>query len=145
MILCLELLYNLTDTAGYIKKLSVLLKPGGLLITSHRSKGYYVYRFIREKKFQDVQKILSGTHHDYNCQTPEELNPIFDASQLEIKSINPIGIFSGFGKDAFSGIANPVKLNNSHKSELLTLETDNYLSKLFMNNARYLMVVAEKK
>ncbi len=145
IILCLELLYNLPDTAAYISKLSALLKPGGLLVTSHRSKGYYLYRFIREKKFQDIQKILAGTHHDYNCQTPEELKYLFNASQLDIKSINPIGIFSGFGKDAFSVIANPDRLTDSLKTKLQKLETDIYLSNLFMNNARYLMVVAEKK
>lgn len=145
IILCLELLYNLPDTSEYISKLSSLLKPGGILITSHRSIGYYIYRYIREKKFQDIQKILAGTHHDYNCQTPDELQSLFVKSQLEIQSINPIGVFSGFGKDAFSGIANPDRLTDFFKTELQKLETDLYLSNLFMNNARYLMVVAEKK
>jgi 2-polyprenyl-3-methyl-5-hydroxy-6-metoxy-1,4-benzoquinol methylase len=143
VVLCIELLYNLPHTAENIQKLAKLLKPGGVLITSHRSKGYYIYRFLREKNFDALQKILSANHTDYNAQSASELNDIFTGAGLKVKNISPIGMFSGFGKDAFSGIANPVILTMHQKNELKILETNPQLQAMFGECARYWLVCAE--
>lgn len=145
VVMCLELLYNLPDPAGNVKKLTSLVKPGGALITSHRTTGYYVYRFIRERNYAGVDLILNGKHPNYNAQTKDELMQIYQAAGLQIRNLLPVGMFSGFGKDTFSNIANPKKLNSADRKSLFDIETGPELFKLFGNNARYWLVVSEKK
>ncbi|KAF0196936.1 MAG: 2-polyprenyl-6-hydroxyphenyl methylase / 3-demethylubiquinone-9 3-methyltransferase [Bacteroidetes bacterium] len=145
VVMCIELLYNLPDTAGNIEKLAMLAKPGGVVIASHRSVGYYVYRFIKERNFKAVSEVLNGTHPYYNAQTPEELDELYRNSGLRIQKIIPIGMFSGFGKDTFSCISNPKRLNPEESEELFKLETEPGLIRLFGNNARYWLVIAEKE
>ena len=144
VILCLELLYNLPEPLQNIKKLSLLLKPGGVLITSHRSPGYYLFRYIREKKFEAAGRILNANHPDYNAQTSEELVEMCRQSGLELLKLAPIGLFSGFGSDAFSGIANPEKMTDDQKKELFSLETNPQLMQLFANSARYHLMIAKR-
>ena len=144
VILCLELLYNLPETQHNIEKLSLLLKPGGVLITSHRSPGYYLFRYIREKDFEAAARILDASHPDYNAQTSEELMEMCSQSGLELLKLVPIGLFSGFGSDAFSGIANPEKMSEDEKKELFSLETHPQLMHLFANSARYNLMIAKR-
>lgn len=144
MILCIELLYNLHDPDENIKKLALLLKPGGLLVTSHRTPGYYIYRFVKTSNYKAINQIIDGNHPYYNAQTMDKLKQILRDSNLNVKCVEPIGMFSGFGKDAFTHIANPGKLNPEQKSALKMLETSPELKNLFSNNARYLLAVSEK-
>lgn len=144
VILCLELLYNLPDPEENMKKLSLLLKPGGVLITSHRSLGYYLYRFIRKKKFDSIRQILEGNHPYYNAQTRSEIKAMCESAGLKCLNLAPVGIFSGFGSDAFAGIANPEKLKESDKQQLFLLETDPRLMNLFADSARYHLLIAQR-
>lgn len=144
VILCLELLYNLPDSLQNIQKLTTLLKSGGVLITSHRSPGYYIYRYIREKNFEAARLILDAQHPDYNAQTAEELTEICRKLGLNLMQLAPIGMFSGFGNDAFSGISNPAKLTEAQKNELFRLETNSGLIRLFRNSARYNLMITKR-
>lgn len=145
VVMCLELLYNLPDQENNLRALAGLVKPGGVLITSHRTTGYYLYRFIREKKYSEANMILGGNHPCYNAQTPAELVNWCSKSGLELLKIVPIGIFSGFGSDAFSGIANPGKLKQEQSDELSKMENNADLQQMFLNNARYNLLIALKK
>ncbi len=144
VILCLELLYNLPDPLQNIQKLSILLKPGGVLITSHRSPGYYLHRYIREKNFDAARLILDAKHPDYNAQTIEELTEMCRKLELKLMQLAPIGMFSGFGSDAFSGISNPAKLTENQQKELFSLETNADLIHLFSNSARYNLMITKR-
>lgn len=144
VVMCLELLYNLPDPAGNVTKLTSLVKSGGVLITSHRTTGYYVYRFIRERNYNAINLILNGSHPNYNAQTKEELMRMYEAAGLQIRNLVPVGMFSGFGKDTFSDIANPKKMKSIERESLFNLETDSGLGELFGNNARYWLVIAVK-
>lgn len=144
VILCLELLYNLPDPLQNIQKLSTLLKPGGVLITSHRSPGYYLYRYIGEKNFDAARLILDAKHPDYNAQTVGELSQICSKAGLKLLQLAPIGMFSGFGSDAFTSILNPAKLSENQKKELLRLETNADLIHLFPNSARYNLMITKR-
>jgi hypothetical protein len=88
---------------------------------------------------------LVGNHPCYNAQTPAELINWCSKSGLELLKIVPIGIFSGFGSDAFSGIANPGKLNQQQSAGLSKMENNADLQKMFLNNARYNLLIAVKK
>lgn len=148
VILCLEVLYILPKylfIKDLIMGMSRLLKPKGVLITSHRSVGYYLYRFIKEKKFKEAEAISSGKHAKFNCQTPEQLKDLYSKCNLNILQIKPIGIFSGFFSDPFKSVANPIKLKKDQLAELKKFETNSFLHSLFINNARYILVFSRKK
>lgn len=145
IVLCLELLYNLQDTSENIRKLSRLVNPGGVLITSHRTYGYYIYRFIREKNFDAVGQIIHGNHPDYNAQNKAELMNFYASAGLDVKNITPVGMFSGFGSDAFSGIANPSKMTEGHKNKLKSLERDKLLQGMLGESARYWLICGMKQ
>ena len=144
VILCLEMLCNLPELQQNIEKLSLILKPGGVLITSHRSPGYYLFRYIRDKDFEAAGRILNAIYPDNNTQTIEELTEMCLKCGLELVKLAPIGLFSGFGKDAFSGIANPEKMSEDEKQELFSLETQPQLMQLFANSARYNLMIAKR-
>ena len=141
-ILCVELLYTMKNTSELLNGLAKLMKPNGLLITSHRTLGFYVYRYLKEKNFKDLHKVMDNKHPAFNCQTAEEIRKIYTQAGYQVEEIKPIGMFSGFSKDPFSFIANPELLNPTELNNLLELENSPQLQSLFMNNARYLLVVA---
>lgn len=143
-ILCLELLYNLNNPEQYIYNLSKLLKKEGLLITSHRSIGYYGYRFLKENNCHGFSDILQNKHISYNALPHDELIKLYENNRFKILKTYGIGIFSGFYSDAFAGIANPQKLNENELNDLSLLENDENLNKMFINNARYILVIAQK-
>ncbi len=144
IVLCLELLYNLPDSQKKITDLTKLVKPGGLFITSHRSLGYYLFRFIKERKFDEAEKIIQANHPYYNAQTASELKHIYHNNNLILNSLTPIGMFSGFGNDPFSSIINPKRANNMAKQQLNQFESNEKLFDLFGESARYWLVVASK-
>lgn len=143
-ILCLELLYNLNNPEKYVSNLSKLLKKEGLLITSHRSIGYYGYRFLKEKNYQGFNDIQQNKHISYNALPHNELIKLYENNGFKVLKTHGIGIFSGFYTDAFAGIANPQKLNENELNNLSLLENDESLNKMFINNARYILVIAQK-
>lgn len=144
VILCLGLLHNLPEPQQNIKKLSLLLRPGGVLITSHRSPGYYLFRYIRERNFDAARRFSDANHPDYNAQTSEDLMEMCRQSGLELIKLAPIGLFSGHGSDAFSGIANPGKMSEEEKQKLFSLEIHPQLMQLFANSARYNLMIAKR-
>lgn len=144
-ILCLELLYTMKNTPDLLKGFGKLLKTDGLLFTSHRSFGYYIYRYIKEDNLSALDQILNDQHPAFNCQTPDQLQKIYEESGYEIEEIKPIGMFSGFSKDPFSFIADPELVDDAKLKRLQELENNEHFQSLFANNARYLMVVARVK
>lgn len=144
IVVCTELLYNLPSPEQFVLKLSALVKPGGVLLVSHRTKGYYIYRFLKEKKFEDIQHILGRSHMYYNAQSREELIKIYSEAGFSEIKISPVGIFSGFGNDSFACFANPGKVTSPNRESLFHLETNKELQQLFGENARYWLVCAVK-
>lgn len=143
-IFCIELLYNLNGGIKYIQPLANLVKSEGYLITSHRTLGYYLYRFLHEKKCIDLEKIFLNLHPNYNWQTIENLYNIYKTSGLKVLGSHPIGMFSGFENDPFSHIANPKMLNKKWKKILFEIETNHNYAQLFSNNARYILMIGQK-
>ena len=142
VVLCLELIYNLLNPEDLLKGLKTLVSDNGLVIVSHRSKGYYLYRFLREKKYAEAQAIINHSHPGYNAQDTEELKKMYHDAGMEIVSIHGIGMFSGYGDDAFAGINKPTMMNLQQMKALSLLEQDEELQSVFINNSRYILVIA---
>lgn len=143
-VLCLELLYNLPDPATLMKGMKKLLAPGGVLIASHRSPGYYAYRFLKENNPGAVRAILEGTHPDYNAVSLEKLLRLYGDMGFKVLNTVGIGSFSGFWNDPFAAVADPSKMTPEQLKELSLLENDAVLNTMFINSARYILVVAKQ-
>jgi 2-polyprenyl-3-methyl-5-hydroxy-6-metoxy-1,4-benzoquinol methylase len=144
IILCIELLYNLPNFSEIITQLSSLLALNGKLITSHRTKAYYIYRFIKEKRWGEIESLLANKHPRYNAQSTQELFDLYTNSNLKIIKMFPVGMFSGMGNDAFSYHANPLKMNDKEKEILFQYETSSELISSYIENARYIGIISEK-
>ncbi len=99
LILCTEVLYLHRHFESLMDTLLRVLKPGGLLITSHRTKLYYLTKALLRKDFQAARLIVThregslwGTY--FNWQTVEELRELHSRLGLQTEGICPIGIFS---------------------------------------------------
>jgi 2-polyprenyl-3-methyl-5-hydroxy-6-metoxy-1,4-benzoquinol methylase len=144
IVLCLELLYNLPDPEQKISQLVKLVKPGGILIISQRTIGYYVYRFIKEKKYHELQQISEGKHPYYNSMSSEKLKEVFTGAGLHVEKVMPVGMFSGFGKDPFASIANPANMSSEEKAMLLKTESNQQFQSMFAESARYMLIAGKK-
>jgi len=141
-VLCLELIYNLRDPESLLKGMKTITAENGLVIVSHRSKGYYLYRFLRKKKFTEAQAIMNNLHEGYNAQDTEELKQMYRQAGLKIVSLHGIGLFSGYGDDPFACTCNPSSMTIQQMEVLNVLEQDEKLQSLFINNSRYILVIA---
>lgn len=142
MVLCTELLYNLPDPLALLKGLKTLLSPEGILIASHRSLGYYIHLFLKKKKYDELKKMLGNQHPGYNACLLDDLLLMYDSVGLKVIETYGIGLFSGYGQDPFSGSSDPGCLSMNQKEHLFKFETDKSLQSAFINNARYIMVIA---
>jgi 2-polyprenyl-3-methyl-5-hydroxy-6-metoxy-1,4-benzoquinol methylase len=142
LVLCLELLYLLADWKAILAGLGRLTTPTGRLVVSHRTEGYYLYRMLSEHRYDELDDLLAGRHPSLNAQTPDELRASYDACRLEVDTITPIGTFSGIGVDPFAAFNNPGRMSPRERRQLLRYETNSALADRFIDNARYLVVVA---
>lgn len=143
-VLCLELLYNLPSGENYLSGLGALVKPEGYLITSHRTAGYYIYRYLKERDYTALLQIMQNSHPYYNWQTAEQLQHIYQSIGFRVLGCYPIGMFSGFGRDPFAVIANPARLSKKWKDHLFEAETAEQMKALFINSARYIFIIGQK-
>jgi 2-polyprenyl-3-methyl-5-hydroxy-6-metoxy-1,4-benzoquinol methylase len=142
LVLCLELLYVLPDWRGLLRGLGGLLGPAGRIAASHRSQGYYIYRMLHEGRHDELDELLAGRHPTLNAQRPDELRSDYADAGLRVESISAIGAFSGIHVDPFAAICDPRDLTQQDRDRLQRLEADRSLTDRFLENARYLLVVA---
>lgn len=143
-VMCIELLYILPDYRELMSSFGEKMKKGSLFIGSHRTLGYYTYRLLGEQKIDEAVKIIDGKHPQFNATDEEQLRKQYEALGFKILLMKPIGIFSGLLKDPFTRVADPGKMGTMEREKLKKLETDPQLQSLFFNNARYILIIAEK-
>jgi 2-polyprenyl-3-methyl-5-hydroxy-6-metoxy-1,4-benzoquinol methylase len=143
VVMCLELLYTFSDYASMLQTFAKKMPAESLFIGSHRSIGYYASRYIKEKKHNDLQAILDQKHLAFNAQTTSELKSVYENAGFRLLLIKPIGLFSGFGNDPFTALADTEHLSTPQLEQLKQWEFNDRLQELAKNNARYLLVVAQ--
>ncbi len=143
IILCFELLYLFPNYEKLIGRLKKMLNPGGKLMISHRSKGYYTYRFQAEGDSTSAMNILDNNHAHYNAQTTDELSKMYASLGMELHTLKGIGVLSGFDKDPFRTIANPARMKTPQLEKLFALETSEHTQHNFINSARYILAIAQ--
>ena len=144
VILCLEVLYVLPDFTQVLAALRPALRPDGVLAASHRSVGYYLYRFLAERSFDRLEEILEGRHPYFNCQSSQQLRSIYDELGYSVQHLAGIGLFSGMLADPFARLNDPDSLSDADQSVLAAYESREDLQALFADNARYLLAISKK-
>jgi 2-polyprenyl-3-methyl-5-hydroxy-6-metoxy-1,4-benzoquinol methylase len=151
LILCLEMLYVSPAYKTLIQMMNSLLKEGGKLATSHRTKQYWILNLLSKEKYQEALFVAKNSEGMlpkgripiyYNWQSIDELKALYKELDLEILALHPIGPVSGFDIDAMSYIANPSHLSESQKKQLFEIET--CLSNELLGTGRYTFVIAQK-
>lgn len=142
--LCLEVLYTLKDLPNLIKRCNNIIEPSGYLIASHRTIGYYAYRYLGAQNYGELDQVLSGTHPAFEGHDPDTLTAYYAQAGFKVVKCEPIGLFSGFGQDAFTPIIDAAHAANDQLEKLKFYEQNDRLKQLLINNARYLLIIAQK-
>ncbi|MBI1976938.1 MAG: class I SAM-dependent methyltransferase [Candidatus Omnitrophica bacterium] len=139
-VLCAEVLYLHPHYETLMKNMIRVLKPGGLLVTSHRTKFYYLMKALAQKDYPTARFIaennegsLWGTY--FNWQTVRQLRQLHQLLGLRSQGIHPIGIFSEI-------YLAPGELEPSLQDQLFQIEKDPFDE--ITGCTRYLLAVGEK-
>lgn len=139
-ILCMEVLYLHRHYRNLMTAMLRVLKQEGILLSSHRTKFYYLIRALQQKDFttarlivENEEGILWGTY--FNWQTVEQLKMLHNQLGLKTEGIHPVGIFSEFS-------LSPGELELSGQEALFETEKDPFDE--VTGCTRYLLAVAQK-
>ncbi len=140
LILCAEVLYLHPHFESIMESMVKVLKPGGILITSHRTKLYYLTKALLRKDFQTARFIIAnregslwGTY--FNWQTVEELRALHSRLGLQTEATRPIGIFSEI-------LVAPGDMEPSLQDQLFEIEKDPFDE--VTGCTRYLLAIGKK-
>lgn len=140
LILCAEVLYLHPHFESLMERMLRVLKPGGILMTSHRTKFYYLVKALLRKDLETACLIVKknegnlwGTY--FNWQTVEELKSLHSRLGLQTKGIHPIGIFS---ETCFA----PGELEPPLQEKLFEIEKDPFDE--VTGCTRYLLAIGKK-
>ena len=140
LILCAEVLYLYPHFESLMQSMLNVLKPGGLLITSHRTRFYYLTKALIQKDLQTARFIIDncegslwGTY--FNWQTVAELRDLHSRLGLQTEGIRPIGIFSEI-------FLSPGDMENSLQDQLFDIEKEPFDA--VTGCTRYLLAIGKK-
>jgi 2-polyprenyl-3-methyl-5-hydroxy-6-metoxy-1,4-benzoquinol methylase len=144
MVLGVEVLHAVPEYEEVIEGLGKMLAPNGVLVTTHRAPAFYVYRYLKEKKYEELEMLLAGKHPMYNVQHPDELEPMYARLGLKIVQKIAIGPFSGYLGDPWAHFANAAKLKGDDLKELIRLEQNPQLQHTYLANGRFMLVFSQR-
>lgn len=147
LVLCTEVLYQIPDFRRQMQKLVQILRPGGVLVTSHRSRFFYLTQALRDRNFQKAKFIL--THSEgvldgsyFNWQTSAELKDIYQKLGVKCLLVRPVGIFTGNGEEGMARLCNLSQMNLQEREELFDIEACDFPE--FSDLGRYLLAIGRK-
>ena len=99
--ICAEVLYLCRDYRQLLRLLADSLKPGGLLIASHRPLEFYVAKALQQGKAALAEELRArregpspdGTYH--NWQTADELEALYREAGVSLRRCEPIDRMAG--------------------------------------------------
>lgn len=148
LVLCTEVLYQRLDFQQDLEKLLRVVRRGGLLATSHRTRFFYLTRAIREKDYATAELLSKGPEGTlwnsyYNWQTPSEIKSIYSSLGLDSLLVRPVGIFTGNGGDGMAALTDLAQLSAKECEAMFDIEAQN--SEEYAALGRYLFVIGRKR
>lgn len=109
-----------------------ILRPGGLLFVTHRTRFFYLTQALAKRHFDDLAHIASndrgrlrkGVHRVYHhWQTRSQIEQGYTSRGMELQSLHAIGLCSGFGGDPLTLVCDPGELDDDQRRVLREVET----------------------
>lgn len=147
----LEALYTTKDRTGVMRELVRVLRPGGLLFVTHRTRFYYLMQALAKGAIDDALlitqasegRLLKKLHRIYyNWQSKAEIEILYEQLGLTIREMTGIGPYSGCESDPKAAVCDPGELSDSERATLKEVELA--ADPETMMASRYVLVAAQK-
>lgn len=140
VILCVEVLYLREKWREFLALFREHLRPGGLLIISHRTKFFYITQALKQNDFESALFVMEHSEGDlwnsyFNWQTVEELETLYREIGFPKVHLYPIGTFSEI-------LIDPEALPPENRKRLFRIENEFHDER--RGCARYLLACAQK-
>ena len=146
-VVCTEVLYTIPRPQELLGAFARLLRPGGALIASHRTRYYMLSTLARFHRFTDMDVVVRQSEGEilgqyFNWFDEDDLHHLYAEGGLKIRIMEGIGTVSGTGVDGLAAMLDPVDLNEAERRQLLRIE--NECARRYRDIARYRLVVATR-
>jgi len=148
--MAIESIYVNEQYETILDHLARIVRPGGLLFITHKTRFFYLTRAMAMKHYDDLEyvaghnsgRLRKGMHRTYyNWQTRSQIEATYIARALDLLSLHAIGVCSGFGDDPLASLCDPGTLNEDQQRVLREVETcDDDL----LMTGRYVLAVVRK-
>ncbi|EFA74423.1 Probable methyltransferase [Raphidiopsis brookii D9] len=134
-----------------LPKIVEVLKPGGVVVMSFKTKYFYALTIARHRFWDNVDMLITqtqgrigvGSPVEFTWQTSTEIREILSKFGLVLLDLVGIGVLSGMkGHDPHDGIVQPSLLDDSEREALMKLELN--LASEVPDGGRYILAVARK-
>lgn len=145
-VVCAEVLYTLRDPVAALRAMATLLRPGGALFASHRTRHYMLTTLARFHLLDDMATVATASEGEilggqyYNWFDLDELRRLYAEAGLRVSSAEGIGSVSGVGVDGMAAVLDPADLDAAGRARLLDVERA--CAGRFPDAARYRLLVA---
>jgi SAM-dependent methyltransferase len=149
--LSIEVLHTSRDLQADLAQLFRVVRPGGLLMITHRPKFYNIARCLAEGCPEDAVMVattpqgrLKKAHHriHYNWQSRREIETLYRQLGGTPEVLYPIGTFSGFLSDPLTTVCDPGTLDARQQAMLRQIETG--VDDELLMASRYVLAVVRK-
>ena len=150
-VMSIEVLYTSTDRGQVMAELARVLKPGGLMFVTHRTRFYYLTQALAKGAFDDALTIathnegrLLKKHHRifYNWQTRAEIEQTYVTLGMDVRQMRGIDPYTGCESDPKQPICDPGELTPDQQTKLRRVE--DAADPETMMTSRYVLVAAQK-
>jgi 2-polyprenyl-3-methyl-5-hydroxy-6-metoxy-1,4-benzoquinol methylase len=150
-VMSIEVLYTSKNREGVMAELQRVLRPGGLLFVTHRTRFYYLTQALAKGAIDDANliatksegRLLKKLHRiHYNWQSKAEIEAIYHGLGMEIQQMSGIGPYTGCESDPKASICNPADLTPPQQTALRAVE--DAADPETMMASRYVLVAARK-
>lgn len=132
-----------------IRDIARVLKPGSLFFASFRSQYFDLLQSVRSHDWQSARLVRDAREGHwgggttwFSWHTVEDIKQLLGEAGFTGVKMRGIGIASGIEDDPLSLIAQPSRLEQEEKAQLLDLELS--LAEQYAENGRYILATAEK-
>jgi ubiquinone/menaquinone biosynthesis C-methylase UbiE len=149
IIVATEAFFFNPDWKTILRQLETMLTPGGIIITSFRSRLFNILYSVKNKSFEDATYIntnetgqIWGSPITFSWLSSDEFIAFKNKYlKSEIVLLTGIGVLSGIEGDPHQSIAEPKGLSSQQQKQLLSLELS--IGKQFPDTGRYVLVALQ--
>jgi len=147
-VICTEVLYMVKDYRESVGDLVKLVRPGGLIILSLRSRLFYVLLSLLQGRYEQaarlaIERDVYLNKDTLNCQSKEEMEALLDGHGVDNIETRGIGVLSGIPDDPQACFVVPEELGEKERELLHDMEVG--LSGDFCEHGRYVLITGIRR